>query len=232
MKHILIKTTDGGVWQMGLHVIGAIRLEDGAKFGMGADKKSQQNGTLRVSDDGIMRVRLSRPLADAGLGSFLQETYELLMPVLDYDKGIAPEGLQFVYPTVESQIAKWPPDMQAKVVSWREVPWEGIPWVPGTRDTDKTFRAAWEDTTPEPKIDINLTKCQAIHMDRIRVARNAKLDALDKEWNRAAGRKQAAQADAIEAQREVLRNIPQTFDLTVAKTPDELKALWPTELGR
>lgn len=97
---------------------------------------------------------------------------------------------------------------------------------------DRTFRNAWErDTSPSPApIKTDMPKARNIHMDRIRKARNAKLKQLDGPWMRAMGQGNAAEATRIEAQRQSLRDMPQTFDLTTAATPDELKALWPPEL--
>jgi hypothetical protein len=60
-------------------------------------------------------------------------------------------------------------------------------------------------------------------MDNIRSKRDEKLKELDIE--------QLKGVD-VSAQKQVLRDIPQTFDLTGAATPDELKTLWPPEVPR
>ena len=78
-------------------------------------------------------------------------------------------------------------------------------------------------------ININMTKARDIHMDQIRKARNAELAAKDVTFMRAV---EAGDTDAqatIGAEKQVLRDIPQTFDLTT-DTPEQLKALWPDEL--
>jgi hypothetical protein len=82
---------------------------------------------------------------------------------------------------------------------------------------DRLFRDAWKD---EGGIKIDMPKARAIHMARIRDKRNKRLEELDK-------RKYGAEYDA---ERQALRDLPQTFDLTQATTPDELKALWPDGL--
>lgn len=85
---------------------------------------------------------------------------------------------------------------------------------------DRYFRDAWEpgDTS---KIKINMVKARFIHMDRIRSARDGALKSLDVDTLMGAD---------VQAEKQVLRDIPQTFDLTKAETPEELKALWPAEL--
>lgn len=94
--------------------------------------------------------------------------------------------------------------------------------------TDRTFRNAW--IYNGSSVEINMPKAKIIHMDRIREIRDAELDKKDKDWMKAMGQKDQVLADQIEAERQALRDIPQTFDLTVARMPDELKVLWPSQL--
>ena len=80
-------------------------------------------------------------------------------------------------------------------------------------------------------INVNMTKARAIHMDAIRVVRNAELAAKDITFMRAV---EAGDTDAqatIGTEKQVLRDIPATFDITTdVDTPEKLKAKWPTEL--
>jgi hypothetical protein len=80
-------------------------------------------------------------------------------------------------------------------------------------------------------ISVNMTKARVIHMDKIRVVRNAELTAKDITFMRAV---EAGDTDAqatIATEKQVLRDIPATFDITTdAGTPELLKAKWPTEL--
>lgn len=85
--------------------------------------------------------------------------------------------------------------------------------------TDRTFRGAWSHC-PKKKIRVDMDKARDIHMSRIREARNTKLAELDK-------RKYGPEFDA---HRQKLRDLPQTLDLSKAKTPEELKTLWPDDL--
>jgi hypothetical protein len=81
------------------------------------------------------------------------------------------------------------------------------------------------------KIDCDMPKARTIHMDAIRVVRNAELAAKDIPWMKAV---EAGDTDAqatIATEKQTLRDIPQTFDLTTGvDTPEKLKQKWPTEL--
>jgi len=87
---------------------------------------------------------------------------------------------------------------------------------------------AWEmDTDGTPKV--NMAKARGIHMDKIRVVRNAELVKKDLTSLRAI---EAGDTDAqatIATEKQVLRDIPQTFDLTT-DTPVQLQDKWPSEL--
>lgn len=98
--------------------------------------------------------------------------------------------------------------------SWRIVDVTAIP-------QDRTFRNAWTDNEPTPTVDVDMVKARDIHMDCIRKARDEKMKALDIE--------QLKGVD-VAAEKQALRDIPQTFNLEVAATPEELKTLWPDEL--
>ena len=101
------------------------------------------------------------------------------------------------------------------------------PATPG--DTVRDARGgAWEmDVDGHPKV--NMPKARGIHMDVIRKARNTELAAKDITFMRAV---EAGDTDAqatIATEKQALRDIPQTFDLTT-DTPEQLKAKWPSEL--
>jgi len=89
---------------------------------------------------------------------------------------------------------------------------------------------AWEmDTEGLP--NVNMPKARGVQMDFIRMDRNTKLVVLDGLQNRAMGRGDNVERDRLEAQKQILRDIPQTFDLTTRNdTPMELRAMWPAEL--
>ena len=106
--------------------------------------------------------------------------------------------------------------------SWRRIEAGEIP-------PDRTFREAWKDTGS--KLDVHMPKAREIHLQRVRVARAAKLEELDREWMRATGQGKKADAEAAEAKRQRLRDLPATLPVEEATTPDELKAVWDDELG-
>jgi hypothetical protein len=89
------------------------------------------------------------------------------------------------------------------------------------------FVDAWECSNGQ--ITCNMAVARGIHMNDIRKARTVKFDELDNLQGRAVGRGDAAERDKIEVEKQTLRDIPQTFDLTT-DTPVQLKAKWPTEL--
>jgi hypothetical protein len=89
---------------------------------------------------------------------------------------------------------------------------------------------AWEmDTDGTPKI--NMEKARGVHMDVIRAARNAALSAKDITFMRAVEAGDASAQSTIATEKQVLRDIPATFDITTGvDTPEKLKAKWPAEL--
>jgi hypothetical protein len=78
-------------------------------------------------------------------------------------------------------------------------------------------------------VTVNMAKALAIHLAEIRRVRNAELVRLDVPSIRATEAGDTAAQATIAAEKQILRDIPQTFDLT-ARTPQQLKRKWPTEL--
>ena len=78
-------------------------------------------------------------------------------------------------------------------------------------------------------INVNMTKARAIHLEEIRKARNLELVKEDVNMLKAIEAGDTSEQSAVAAKKQVLRDIPQTFDLTT-DTPEELKAKWPSEL--
>ncbi len=95
---------------------------------------------------------------------------------------------------------------------------------------DRTFRDAWEDGPA--KVQINMADARAIHMSRIRAARNKEFDRLelDRHQLSAMASEDPLTVSGIETQKQELRDLPETFDLSAANTPATLKALWPSIL--
>jgi len=85
---------------------------------------------------------------------------------------------------------------------------------------DKTFRNAWVGRSG--KVEVDMAKARDIHLERLRLRRNEKLAELDLE---------TMKGKDVQGDKQVLRDLPKTLDLTVCKTPEELKEAWPEELG-
>ena len=100
----------------------------------------------------------------------------------------------------------------------------------GKPNGDSTSEGSWEmDTDGTPKV--NMAKARGVHMDKIRVSRNAELDKEDTAMLRAIESGDSAAQNTINSKKQTLRDIPQTFDLTTDNdTPLELQAKWPSEL--
>ena len=120
-------------------------------------------------------------------------------------------------------------DQAAKIATLggSEFRYAGKPGADGKRDAKD---GAWEmDTDGTPKV--NMAKARAVHMDAIRVVRDAELAKKDVPFMRAV---EAGDTDAqatIGTEKQTLRDIPATFDITTdVDTPEKLKAKWPTEL--
>ena len=77
---------------------------------------------------------------------------------------------------------------------------------------------------------INMSKARGIHMDKIRGVRNKELAKKDIDFMKALEADDGSHK-AIAAEKQVLRDIPQTFDLTT-DTPEQLKELWPEGLPK
>ena len=85
--------------------------------------------------------------------------------------------------------------------------------------THAYFKAArvWDGD----KVSIDIPLARVAHMGRIRAMRDEKLKELDIETLKGVD---------VQAQKQVLRDLPRTFDLSGATTADELKLLIPAEV--
>lgn len=106
--------------------------------------------------------------------------------------------------------------------------WELLPGKAKELPTSREFRNAW---VWRGQVEHDLEKAKAIQKDRIRLARQAPLQALDAEYLRADESKDSAAAkEAIVAQKQILRDLPASPAIESARTVEELKAAWPKEL--
>ena len=123
---------------------------------------------------------------------------------------------------VGEALSKWGDLHPNKYISHRSMPDDAIP-------SDRTFRDAWADTTPELTIDVNMAKARAIHLERIRTKRNAELSKLDVQATKAQDIGDAETLAQIRARKQELRDLPVTLAPTLASAAsvDALKAIQP-----
>ena len=74
-------------------------------------------------------------------------------------------------------------------------------------------------------VTVNVTKAKEIWKDKIRLARNPKLEELDVEFIKA--QETNSDTSTIVAKKQELRDYPTQVDS--ATTTDEIKALWDTD---
>lgn len=109
------------------------------------------------------------------------------------------------------------------VTSWRRISKEDIP-------TTREFRNAWKDTGSA--IEHDMVKCRGIHLGHLRAERAKLLPELDVQWMRAFSTGNTISAAVVEAKRQALRDMPQTFSANIqaAATVDALKAIVLTQI--
>lgn len=113
-------------------------------------------------------------------------------------------------------------DVPADAIAAREIAADALP-------ERGPFRNAWRD---DGAVAVDMPAARALHLARIRRARDKALLGLDTDMLRALGRGDGAWQAEIEAGKQALRDLPQTFDLGGATSPAELDALWPPGLER
>lgn len=92
---------------------------------------------------------------------------------------------------------------------------------------DRYFRDAWACNDSLNGVSVDMPKACNIHMNNLRVVRNKMLYQLDIDYMRADERGDIKSKADVSTKKQQLRDIPQKYDLTVAKTPDELKNMIP-----
>jgi hypothetical protein len=111
----------------------------------------------------------------------------------------------------------------------------GIPdadyWVlDHTELPSKVFRNAWIDAGN--KVVVDMPAAREIHMNRIRTDRNKELIKKDIEYIRALEVGDTTETAKVVAEKQALRDIPQTFQLSSYRTSEALQKSWPEGLPR
>jgi hypothetical protein len=117
-------------------------------------------------------------------------------------------------------------DMQA-VEAYRDKVFPGSEILGDVPPPSYRFRDCWRVSSGAVSVDMPLARQQ--RLAEIRAERNEKFARLDAEWMRATGQKRTAEADAIEAKRQTLRDIPATAQtaLESCKSTDDLESYQP-----
>jgi len=107
--------------------------------------------------------------------------------------------------TLAEVVAKSVPDgIEYKIIEAADLP------------QDRYFRNAW--CIEGGKVVVDMPKARDVHMKEIRKKRDAKIKVLDIETMKGLD---------VQAEKQVLRDLPAKIDLTTAETPEDLKAIWP-----
>jgi len=112
----------------------------------------------------------------------------------------------------EKALKSWE-ELNEKAVSFTKVKASDIP-------TDRTFRDAWKKDGK--KVRVGMKNARKIHLNKIRQKRNEKLAELDIE---------TMKGNDVQKDKQKLRDLPDNVDLESAKTPEDLKKVWPAELA-
>jgi len=116
-----------------------------------------------------------------------------------------------------------PNDPESKKIKHKIVPHDYVP-------EDWQFPDAFTDNGSAVIVDME--KARSIHMDRIRVARDSMLADLDVPFMRAVETGNQTAIKMITEQKQILRDLPETFDITTGVlTPEQLRVKWPFVLG-
>jgi hypothetical protein len=119
---------------------------------------------------------------------------------------------------LEEELAKWPGELRSQIVATKEISEEELP-------KDRTFRDAWTAS------GVDMAKAREIWRGKIRLARQSVFAPLDADYMKAVEAGDEARKAEVVSKKQSLRDIPQDPRIEAAQTPEELKAVWPEELG-
>lgn len=81
------------------------------------------------------------------------------------------------------------------------------------------------------KVTVDMTKAREIQKEKMRAARGPLLASLDVDFMRALESGDTALQEEIKAKKQALRDATNTPDLNRARTPEQLKTVWPEVLN-
>jgi hypothetical protein len=140
----------------------------------------------------------------------------VVVPVYDsIEQGFYADEAELLAACVERNV---PDGVAHRVVEDDEIP------------SARLFRNAWADDGATVAVDMETAR--GMQMDEIRVDRDAQLVELDVTFMRAVEDGDADAQAEVGAAKQVLRDIPQTFDLAGYTTAEDLNEAWPADLPR
>lgn len=113
-------------------------------------------------------------------------------------------------------------DGKKPIKGWRKIRKDSMP-------TDRTYRNAWRDKNS--KIEVHMPAAREIHRNLMRHAREYVMPALDVDFMRATEAEDFDKIKEVVDQKQFLRDVTADPAIEKAKTPEELKKVWPEELG-
>lgn len=130
------------------------------------------------------------------------------------------DGLELIFTNIEAAIAK--SRIGPHVLSYDRITVADLP-----ESETRTFRNAWTVGGGKPVVD--MAKARELWRRRMRQARKQMLEALDIEMTKHID--DPTSRGEIEADRQALRDVTDDPAIESARTPDDLKQVWPAVLG-
>lgn len=119
------------------------------------------------------------------------------------------------------EIAKWPAKDRDAVVGVRDL-------LPIEEIEDRTFRNAWTD---DGRLKVDMERAREVWRQYMRKVREPLLRTLDGAYLQALEKGDTAKMSEAASQKQALRDVTSHPDIEAAKTPEELRAVWPEVLS-
>lgn len=120
-----------------------------------------------------------------------------------------------------NEFLKWSQEANDEIESHRPMDDSEMP-------EDRYFRNAWMHKND--KLEVDMEKSRDIHRNVLRELRKPLLEELDVEFMRASEAGDEIRKAAVSIRKQLLRDLPDSREITNATTPEELKAFMPSIL--
>ena len=141
-------------------------------------------------------------------------------------------GVSIIVPVISRDDPKDFTEAQALERAAKDIPQDAINFTIVNEDAipaDRTFRNAWRADGEAVVVDMDAAR--EVWRDKLREARKPLLEALDVAYQRADETGSRSEKDAVAAKKQALREITAHPSIEAAGTPNELKSVWPDDLG-